>query len=283
MKRKEIAMTQEIKAALDYVRGRTNFVPQAALTLGSGLGSYAEEMEIVTEISYKDIPGFPVSTVPGHDGKFICGYVHGTAVICMKGRVHLYEGYSAQQVVMPIRLMQAMGARYLILTNAAGAMRSGLEVGSFALLTDHISLFVPNPLIGPNDEEEGVRYPDMTVVYDPMLRKLAHQSAIQNGIELKEGVYCQLTGPSFETPTEIRMISRLGADLVGMSTVIEAITARHMGMRVLGISLVSNLAAGYSQKPLTAQEVQETGEKVEPDFKKLVTGTLENMHKFLLS
>lgn len=272
-------MLDNVRACIDAIRKKTDFVPKVALTLGSGLGNYAGQVQVVCEISYQELApfGFPVSTAPGHDGRFIMGYVRETPVICMKGRVHLYEGYSREQVVMPVRVMQGLGAQILFLTNASGGMNPDNPAGSLCLITDHISCFVPNPLIGPNDEEEGVRFPDMTAVYDRDLQKLALEAAAKVKVELGSGVYVQLTGPSFESPAEIRMLRTLGADMVGMSTVVEAITARHMGMRVLGISLVTNLAAGITPTPLTSEEVIEAGKAAEPKFEALVTEILKEI------
>lgn len=269
-------MLDNVKKCIEAIREKTDFVPKVAVTLGSGLGNYAGRVQVVCEIPYRELApfGFPVSTAPGHDGRFILGYVGETPVICMKGRVHLYEGYTREQVVMPVRVMQGLGAGILLLTNASGGMNPDNPAGTLCLIEDHISCFVPNPLIGPNDEEEGVRFPDMTAVYDRELQKLALAAAKKVDVELDSGIYVQLTGPSFESPAEIRMLRTLGADMVGMSTVVEAITARHMGMRILGISLVTNLAAGITPTPLTSEEVIEAGKAAEPKFEALVTEIL---------
>lgn len=271
-------MLEEVRRCMEIIRRKTDFVPKVALVLGSGLGSYADQMEhIVCEIPYSELPGFPVSTVPGHAGKFILGYVGGVPVICMKGRVHYYEGYTPSQVVMPARVMHALGAEILFLTNAAGGIKATYKAGTLAMLTDHVSIFAANPLIGPNDEEEGVRFPDMSEVYDQKLREVLQTAAAREQIELQTGVYAQLTGPSFETPAEIRLLRSLGVDLVGMSTVMEAVAARHMGMRVCGISLVTNLAAGISPKPLSHEEVREAGDAAAPQFTRLVTAAITAM------
>lgn len=262
---------EKVLECVKYVRTKTEFVPKVALILGSGLGDYAEDIKIETEISYADIPGFPVSTVPGHAGKFIFGYVNDVPVVCMKGRVHYYEGYCMSDVVLPIRLMRLLGAEILFLTNASGGIHEGFRAGDFMLITDQIACFVPNPLIGANIDEFGTRFPDMTNVYDKELQEIIQQVAIDNHIALQKGVYVQLTGPSFESPAEIRMLRTLGADAVGMSTVVEAIAANHMGMKICGISCVCNLAAGMTQQPLTHTEVQEAADKAAPLFKKLVT------------
>ncbi len=242
--------------------------------LGSGLGNYADSMNVKAEISYSEIRDFPVSTVPGHAGKFIFGYVGEVPVVCMKGRVHYYEGYPISDVVLPARLMKRMGAQILFLTNASGGINTSFGAGDFMLIQDHISCFAPNPLIGQNVDEFGVRFPDMSTVYDRELQDKIRKAARDNGIDLKEGVYAQLTGPSFESPAEIRMLRTLGADAVGMSTVVEAIAANHMGMRICGISCVSNLAAGLSANPLTHEEVQEAADKAAPLFQKLITQSI---------
>lgn len=270
-------MNTQVAEIVRVIRNQTSFVPRVALTLGSGLGNFADHIQVVCEIPYQDLPGFPVSTVAGHDGKFIMGYVGEVPVICMKGRVHFYEGYTMEQVVLPARVMHALGAEILFLTNAAGGTKDGWLPGQLAVIMDHISCFVRNPLIGPNDDDEGVRFPDMTAVYDKDLQELLLRTAAENNIPLDTGVYVQLTGPSFESPAEIRMIKALGGDLVGMSTVVEAIVARHMGMRVCGVSLVSNLAAGISPVPLSHKDVSEAGEKAAPLFTRLVACAIANM------
>ena len=264
----------KLQNCYECVRKQTDFVPKVAIVLGSGLGDYAEQIRVVTEIPYAEIEGFPVSTVPGHAGKFIFGYVKGVPVVCMKGRVHYYEGYSISDVVLPTRLMKMMGAEVLFLTNASGGINWDFRAGDFMLITDHISCFAPNPLIGPNADEFGVRFPDMTSVYDEDLQEIIRNKAKENRIDLKEGVYVQLTGPSFEAPAEIRMLRTLGADAVGMSTVVEAIVANHMGMKICGISCVCNPAAGMNEQPLTHEEVQEASAKAAPLFEQLVTESI---------
>ena len=259
----------------------TKFTPGVAIVLGSGLGDYADDIEVVGEVDYHDIEGFPVSTVPGHAGKFIFGYVGDVPVVCMKGRVHYYEGYPITDVVLPTRLMKLMGAKILFLTNACGGINPEFKAGDFMLIEDHISVFAPNPLIGENIDELGTRFPDMSHVYDEELREIIRKAAKEKGIELKEGVYCQFTGPSFESPAEIRMAGKLGADAAGMSTVVEAIAANHMGIRICGISFVSNLAAGISPNPLTHEEVQEAANAAAPKFKKLITESVKNFKKIL--
>ena len=268
---------EKLQSCLKCVREKTDFEPKVAIVLGSGLGDYAKDIEVVDEISYSEIEGFPVSTVPGHEGKFIFGYVGDVPVVCMKGRVHYYEGYPIANVVLPIRLMKLLGAEILFLTNASGGINPNFRAGDFMLIEDHISCFAPNPLIGSNIDELGVRFPDMTHVYDDDLKGIICKAAYENEIELQKGVYVQLTGPSFESPAEIKMLRGLGGDAVGMSTVVEAIAANHMGMKICGISCVCNLAAGMTDNPLTHDEVQEAANKAAPLFKKLVT---ESVKKF---
>lgn len=259
----------------------SNFLPDVAIVLGSGLGDYANDIEVVGEVDYHDIEGFPVSTVPGHAGKFIFGYVGDVPVVCMKGRIHYYEGYPITDVVLPARLMKLMGAKVLFLTNACGGLNPEFKAGDFMLIKDQISVFVPNPLIGENIDELGTRFPDMSHVYDPELRNLIKEAAAENNIFLREGVYCQFTGPSFESPAEIIMAGRIGADAAGMSTAVEAIAANHMGMKVCGISFVSNLAAGISPVPLTHEEVQEAANMAAPKFKKLINASVKKFKKIM--
>ena len=256
------------------MRKKTDFVPKVAIVLGSGLGDYAEQIRVVTEIPYAEIEGFPVSTVPGHAGKFIFGYLDEIPVVCMKGRVHYYEGYDVTDVVLPTRLMKLLGAEILFLTNAAGGVNPSFRPGDFMLIKDHITTAVPSPLIGPNIEELGTRFPDMSEVYSKNLQKIIRKSAKDCGIPLQEGVYVQLTGPNYETPAEIRMVRSWGADAVGMSTACEAMAARHMGMEVCGISCITNMAAGVSDAKLNHAEVQETADRVAKDFEKLVTDVI---------
>ena len=271
------ARYEKLLKCRDYVRTRTDFVPKAALTLGSGLGGFASEVDIVCEVPYADIPGFPISTVPGHAGKFIFGMLRGVPVVCMQGRVHYYEGYELSDVVLPTRLMRMLGAEILFLTNASGGVNPDFNAGDFMLITDHIMTFFPNPLVGANIEELGTRFPDMSHVYDPALCDIIRATAKKEGIALREGVYCQLTGPCFETPAEVRMLGVLGADAVGMSTAVEATAARHCGLRVCGISCVCNKGAGLSPTPLTHEEVQAAADAAAPLFKRLVGESIAAM------
>lgn len=261
----------------DCFKEKIDFEPKIALVLGSGLGDYADGIKVVAELDYHDIEGFPVSTVPGHQGKYIFGYVDEVPVVCMKGRVHYYEGYNITDVVLPVRLMKLMGAKVLFLTNAAGGINTSFQAGDFMLIKDHIANFVPSPLIGQNIDELGVRFPDMGSIYNKELQRIIKRTAAILDIPLQEGVYIQLTGPSYETPAEIRMCRTLGADAVGMSTACEAVAANHMGMKICGISCVSNMASGITANPLTHKEVQETADRVAPLFKQLVTECIKNI------
>lgn len=267
----------KLESCLAAVRRKTDFEPQVALVLGSGLGDYGKEVEVETVIPYSEIEGFPVSTAPGHAGRFLLGRVAGVKVAVMQGRVHYYEGYPMEDVVLPTRLLGLMGAKALFLTNAAGGVNYTMNPGDLMLLRDQITCFVPSPLIGPNEDKLGVRFPDMSRVYDEELAGIIRTAAAGCGIPLKEGVYCQLTGPQFESPAEIRMLRMLGADAVGMSTAVEAVAARHMGMRVAGVSCISNLACGMTSAPLTSEEVNETAARVADRFTRLVTESIRAM------
>ena len=256
---------------------QVDFKPEVAIVLGSGLGDFADEIKVEAELPYENIEGFPVSTVAGHAGKFIFGYLGDIPVVCMKGRIHYYEGYAMSDVVLPTRLMKLMGAKILFLTNASGGINKDFKAGDLMLITDHIAAGVPNPLIGPNAEELGTRFPDMSEIYRKDLCKLIRSTAKENGIDLKEGVYIQFTGPSYETPAEIRMAAAIGADAVGMSTAVEAIAANHMGMKICGISCVCNAAAGISEVPLTHAEVQAAADEASEKFRILVKESVLKM------
>lgn len=265
---------EKLLKCYESYKAKIDFAPEVALVLGSGLGDYANDIRVEATLDYHEIEGFPVSTVPGHAGKFIFGYVGEVPVVCMQGRVHYYEGYEMSDVVLPARLMKMMGAKVLFLTNAAGGIKLGMRAGDFMLIEDQIASFVPSPLRGANIDELGVRFPDMSQIYDPALRQIVRKAAVSLGIDIKEGTYLQLSGPQYESPKEVAMCRTLGADAVGMSTACEAIAARHMGMRVVGISCICNLACGISAVPLSHKEVQEVADSVAPKFKALVTETI---------
>ena len=252
----------------------TDFNPELGLILGSGLGFFADErIEVLGRLPYAEIDGFPLSTVPGHAGQFVWGCLAGRRVLCMQGRFHFYEGYCMQQLTLPVRMMHQLGVQTLLLTNAAGGINASYKPGDFMLIEDHINFLGTNPLIG-SGAEAGVRFPDMTEVYDQVLRDQIGAWASAAGIDLKQGVYLATTGPSFETPAEIRAFERLGADAVGMSTVPEAIVARQLGLRVIGISCITNVAAGMSAGPLSHEEVAETAERVRVQFADLLSGAI---------
>jgi purine-nucleoside phosphorylase len=258
-------------AAAEFVSARTPLQPRIAIVLGSGLGAFAEQLEAATAVPFAEIPHFPQSTVPGHSGRLVIGTVSGIPVAVMQGRVHAYEGYTSEQVTFPVRVLGRMGVKTLLLTNAAGAINEGLHQGQLVLIADHINFSGRNPVSGPNDERLGPRFFDMSKAYSLRLRELAHEAARSMDFRLDEGVYLSVLGPSFETPAEIRAFRAMGADLVGMSTVQETIVARHMGIEVLGISCVTNMAAGIQKEPLSHEEVMETGRSVEARLAGLLT------------
>ena len=245
--------------------------------LGSGLGDYAEALEDAVKLPYSEIPGFPRSTVAGHAGMWCCGTLHGKRVVMMQGRFHYYEGYGMKDVTLPVRVMQKIGVKTLIVTNAAGGVNLGYHPGELMVIGDIFSMTAQNPLIGPNLDAFGPRFPDMSCAFDKELRALAHECANEQGFALREGVYAQMAGPTYETPAEIRMLRTLGADAVGMSTVPEVIVARHGGMRVLGISCITNMAAGILDQPLNHAEVTETANRVKGQFRNLLDRIIEKM------
>lgn len=268
---------ERLMKCYECFKEKVDFTPKIALILGSGLGDYASQADIKAVLDYKDIEGFPVSTAPGHKGRFVFGYIGDAPVVIMQGRVHYYEGYSMEDVVLPVRLMKLMGAEVLFLTNAAGGVNWQFECGDFMLINDQICM-APSPLIGENPDELGPRFPDMSEIYNKELREIIRHTARSLDIRLREGVYIQLTGPNYESPSEVRMVRTLGADAVGMSTACEAIAANHMGMKIAGISCISNLACGVSSKPLSHEEVQETADRAAPLFTKLITGSIKNIY-----
>ena len=267
----------KLRNCYDSIKGKIPFEPKVALVLGSGLGDYAEQLEIQGTIDYHDIEGFPVSTVPGHKGRFVFARINEVPAVLMQGRVHYYEGYPMSDVVLPVRLMKLMGAEILFLTNAAGGVNCDYGAGDFMLIKDQISCFVPSPLVGPNLEELGPRFPDMSHIYDEDLRDIIRSTALELGIRIQEGVYVQLTGPAYESPHEVKMCRILGGDAVGMSTACEAVAANHMGMKICGISCISNLACGMTDVPLSHKEVQEASDKMAPLFKKLVSESIRKL------
>jgi purine-nucleoside phosphorylase len=267
--------------AARFILTKTKLRPRIGVVLGSGLGGFANEIAGATRIEYRNIPNFPRSTAIGHAGRMVIGKVADVPVAVMQGRVHMYEGYSPQEVIFPMRVMSRMGIRAVLLTNAAGGINTGFSQGCLVVLRDHINLQGTNPLIGPNDERFGERFPDMTQVYWKPYQAAALEEGKRLGMEIAQGVYAALTGPSYETPAEIRYLRTIGADLIGMSTVPEVIAAAHMGIRVLGISCVTNMAAGILDQPITTEEVMETGERVKADFVALLRAVIPRMNEDL--
>lgn len=272
---------EKLQKCYASVREKTDFRPKVALVLGSGLGDYADGIKVETIIDYHDIEGFPVSTVDGHKGRFVFGYINDVPTVIMQGRVHYYEGYAIQDVVLPTRLMKMLGAEVLFLTNAAGSVNREFLAGDFMMIIDQITSFVPSPLIGKNIDELGLRFSDMSEVYNKDLQEILRGAAKDLGIDLKEGVYIQLTGPQFETPAEVRMCRSLGADAVGMSTACEAVAVNHMNMKICGISCISNLGAGLSDGMLTNEEVYETSARVAVQFKQLITESIIRIGRYI--
>lgn len=262
------------ESSAQLILGRTSLRPRVGLVLGSGLGGFADSLTDQTQIPYADIPAFPRSTAIGHAGQLVIGKSGAVPVAAMQGRVHLYEGYSAHEVAFPMRVFGRMGIRAVILTNAAGGINLHYQQGALVLIRDHINLQGANPLTGPNDDRFGMRFPDMTHAYEKSHRNIAQEEAAKLGMTLHEGVYAALLGPSYETPAEIKYLRTIGADLVGMSTVFEVIAARHMGIKVLAVSCVTNMAAGIVDQPLSHQEVLETGERVKTSFEALLRAVL---------
>lgn len=259
-----------IKACVAAIREKTSFVPEIGLILGSGLGDYADRIQDAVVIPYSELPGFPVSTVQGHAGQFVMGTLMGKRVIAMQGRVHFYEGYSQRQITLPVRIMKQLGVEKMVLTNAAGGVNKSFKPGTLMVIRDHINYSGSHPLVGENLEEFGPRFPDMSNVYSSSLRRKLMEAANEAGVELKEGVYMMFSGPSYETPAEVRMAGILGADAVGMSTVPEAIVCSHSGIPVIGISCITNMAAGILDQPLDHKEVVETAAMVKREFIKVL-------------
>lgn len=270
-------MTQ-LQEATAFIQKQLSEKPRVGLILGSGLGMLADEIENPVKIKYDVIPGFPVSTVEGHAGQLVIGELEGVSVIAMQGRFHFYEGYGLDAVTFPVRVMKQLGVEKLFVTNAAGGVNEAFEPGNLMLITDHINNTGQNPLMGPNDNEQGVRFPDLSQAYDRNLQALAKDVAKELSLDLKTGVYVWNTGPSYETPAEIKMLQKVGGDAVGMSTVPEVIVARHVGLDVLGISCISNMAAGILDQPLNHEEVIETTEKVREDFLRFVKTILSKVN-----
>ncbi|RED61602.1 purine-nucleoside phosphorylase [Cohnella lupini] len=266
-----------IEEAAAFIRSTTEVRPEIGLILGSGLGVLGDELEDAVTIPYEDIPHFPVSTVEGHAGELLIGKLQGRSVVLMRGRFHMYEGYEPERTALPVRVMKALGVTKLLVTNAAGGVNLSYKPGNLMLISDHINLTGKNPLVGPNDNALGVRFPDMSDAYSRRLRAIAKETAAELGFSVQEGVYVGLLGPNYETPAEIRMLRTLGIDAVGMSTVSEVIVARHSGIEVLGISCISNMAAGILDQPLSHEEVMETTELVKEQFLSLVLTVIPKM------
>ena len=263
--------------AARFIRSRTSLEPEVALVLGSGLGGFADEFTDSVAIPYGEIPGFATSTAEGHAGRLVIGKVDDVSVVAMQGRVHFYEGYTLEEVTFPIRVFKLLGIKKLILTNAAGGIDIELSQGALMVISDHLNLMGVNPLRGPNDERFGPRFPDMSEAYSRVLQERAVEAARTLGIELRRGIYAALAGPSYETPAEIHMFRACGADAVGMSTVPETIVARQMGIEVLGISCITNMAAGISDAPINHEEVMETGRRVRETFTKLLRAVIARL------
>jgi purine-nucleoside phosphorylase len=269
--------SERIEACAQAVRARFAAPVDAAVIIGTGLGALADEMQVETVIEYRDLPNFPLSTVESHKGRLLCGTIAGRTVVAMQGRFHRYEGYSLQQVTFPVRVLRALGAEVLVVSNACGGMHPLWKPGELMLIADHINLLGDNPLIGPNDDALGPRFPDMSAVYDESLRALAREVAIAQGITLREGIYVAVQGPNLETRAEYRFLRMCGADVVGMSTVPEVIVARHGGMRVLGLSIITDQCLPDSLQPANVQEIIRVARTAEPQLSAVVRGVLERM------
>jgi purine-nucleoside phosphorylase len=275
---RSVDQSVSIQRAVDFVRSAVpGFMPSVGIVLGSGLGAVVDAIKVVKKLKYQDVPSFPQSTVEGHEGELVLGTMEGVPVACMRGRVHLYEGYDPRDVVFPTRVLVRLGASSLVITNAAGGIHPDWEGRELMLITDHLNLTGKNPLLGPNDDALGPRFPDMSDAYDPEYREMMLEVAEASKIDLKEGVYAGLLGPSYETPAEIHMLHVLGAHAVGMSTVLETIAARHMGARVLGLSVISNKAAGLADQPLSHEEVKEAADAMASQIASLVRGFVKKL------
>lgn len=268
---------EKVEVCYKQIRAKVDFRPRVAIVLGSGLGALADVIQVTGTVDYADIDGFPVSTVDGHKGRFVFGYIESTPVVIMQGRVHFYEGYDIHDVVLPIRVMCKLGAEILFLTNSAGGLNTMYRPGDFMMITDHIGSFMPSPLIGENVDEWGPRFPSLQNIYDAQLCEYIRQAARDSNVLLREGVYVQMRGPQYETSAEVRMCQAIGGDAVGMSTAIEAVAGKHMGMRVCGLSCISNMACGISKTPLNHMDVTEVGEKMAPMFRLLVYRAISKM------
>ena len=276
----EIVMSKEykiLKEAYDSIKSKIPYVPEVVVTLGSGLGDFVNNLKIDGAIDYKDIKNFPKATNQNHKGRFVFTEIKGVKTLVMQGRIHFYEGYSTMEAVRPIRLAAMIGAKKFIVTNAAGACNKNYKQGDLMIIKDHISLFIKNPLIGENVEELGTRFPDMTDVYDKDIRKVIKKVATKNKIKMQEGVYMQLSGPTYETATEVKLLGKFGADAVGMSTVIEVIAARHAGLKIGGISVITNMCTGLSKVKLSDDDVRETASKIAKKFEKLIVGIIGDL------
>jgi len=272
-----LSLKQQIDRAVSVVRARVSLAPQVAIILGSGLGALAGEVRADAVVPYAEIPGFPRSTVEGHAGNLLVGQLEGRAVAVMQGRAHFYEGYSLADVVFPVRVIRALGARVLLVSNAAGGINRLWSSGDLMIIADHINFMGSNPLMGPNDPDLGPRFPDMSQAYEPDLIALAERAALAEGIAIRKGVYAGVHGPSYETPAELRMLRGWGADAVGMSTVPEVIAARHMGMRVLGITAITDMATGEQIKTVTHEDVMAVAREIEPKFIRVVKRIVREM------